>query len=339
MHLLTMRTSQPMPAVLKDRKPVRGAIVWWLRILGVIAFLVILKQLPGAREVTLDRMDVRWLGACMGLAVLQLFMDAFVWHWLLSIQRIRLTFLETLVNHLSSQYLGLVTPGHVGEFLAAGYVTTGTGITFGYALSSVVMRKLLAWISIIGFGVWGLQHSADLSFLQGVKWVLVAAIVVVLAMGGGIAIWIFSLRRLARKWERLTPWLIDMTEFWSGMRALTGPQLLLPLAISALAFSLLFFQLNAVLHALGISLPLVLVAKIMATSRLTARIIPLSIVGFGSKDVSVILLLAQHGIAQGVGLTVTLLLLTGTYLVTLLLSGLGWWIKPLVVRRAAPASS
>ncbi len=334
-----MLTPQPMPAVLKDRKPVRGAVVWWLRILGVVAFFVILKHLPGAREVKLDHMDVRWLGVCMLLTLLQLFIDAFVWHWLMAIQRIRLSLLDTLVNYLSSQYLGLVTPGHVGEFLAAGYVTAGTGITFGYALSSVVMKKLLSWVSIIGFGVWGLQHLAEMSFLQGVKWVLVAVIVVVVVMGGGIAIWIFSLQRLARKWERLTPWLIDMTEFWSGMRALAGPQLLLPLAFAAVGFSLLFFQLDAVLHALGIALPILTVAKIMAVCRMVARIVPLSLVGLGSKDAAVITLLAQEGVDPAVGLTITLLLLTGTYLVTLLLSGLGWWIKPLVVRRAGPASS
>lgn len=329
----------PLAPPPRDRKPVRGALVWWLRFLGVVAFLVVLRHLPGGRDVKLEHMDVRWLGACMLLAMCQLLFDAFAWHWLLAAQRIRLTFLETLINYLSSQYLGLVTPGHVGEYLAAGYVTSGTGITFGYALSSVVMKKLLSWASLILFGVWALPYLADVSVFQGVKWALVAAAVIIVLMGGGIAIWVFSLRRLARKWERLTPWLIDTTEFWSGMRALTGFRLVLPFALSALSFSLLFFELDAVLRALGIALPILAVAKIMAISRLVGRIMPLSLVGFGSKDAAIITLLAQRGIDPAVGLTVTLLLLAGTYMVTLLLSGVGWWIKPLVVRRAAPTSS
>jgi uncharacterized membrane protein YbhN (UPF0104 family) len=97
-------------------------------------------------------------------------------------------------------------------------------------------------------------------------------------------------------------------------------------------------QLYAVLHALGIDLPFVLVAKIVALSRIVARAIPISVVGFGSKDAAVIGLLAQHGIDPAVGLTATLLWLVCSYLVTLLLSGLCWWIKPLVIRRPAASS-
>ena len=52
-----------------------------------------------------------------------------------------------------------------------------------------------------------------------------------------------------------------------------------------------------------------------------------------------IILLSQQGIDFTVGLTATLLFLVCSYLVTLLLSGLCWWMKPLVVRRAAPPSS
>jgi hypothetical protein len=104
------------------------------------------------------------------------------------------------------------------------------------------------------------------------------------------------------------------------------------------AFSLLFLQLDAVLRSLGILLPCFLVVKIVALSRILARIIPVSIVGFGSKDAAVIWLLAQQGIDPAVGLTVTILFLVCSYLVTLLLSGLCWWIKPLVVRRVVPST-
>jgi uncharacterized membrane protein YbhN (UPF0104 family) len=130
-----------------------------------------------------------------------------------------------------------------------------------------------------------------------------------------------------------------MTELWSGLRSLVSPHLVAPLAVALVAFSLLFFETDAVLRSLGISLPLLLVAKIVAVSRVVARVIPISVVGFGSKDAAVIELLHQQGIDYAVGLTVTLLFLVCSYLVTLLLSGLCWWIKPLVVRRVAPTSS
>ena len=175
--------------------------------------------------------------------------------------------------------------------------------------------------------------------LEGVQWVVLASVLVFAVLCAGMALWALSLRRLARKWQRLSPWQVDMTEFRSGMRSLLSVQLVVPLCVGATAFSLLFIQLDAILRALGVTLSLSLVAQIVAFSRIVARIVPISVVGFGSKDAAVIGMLARYGIDPSVGLTATLLLLVCSYLVTLLFSGLCWWIKPLVVRRAAPASS
>ena len=114
---------------------------------------------------------------------------------------------------------------------------------------------------------------------------------------------------------------------------------IMEMLVAALSFSLLFFQLDAVLHAMGLSLPLLVVAKIVALSRLAGRIVPLSIVGWGSKDAAVIGLLAQQGIAPAVGFTATILILLCSFLLTSVLSLICWWINPLVVRRAVPSES
>jgi len=322
------------------RKPVRGSLVWWLRFAGIAAFLtILLVQLPRSQEVHLARIDLRWLGLCMLLTIGQLLLEALVWQWLLSAQRIRHPYPKTLVAYLASQYLGLVTPGHVGEFLAAGYISMNTGITFGYALSSVVMKKILFWLTIVGFGIWGLPLLADMSFLRGVQQIAWATVGVLVALSVGITLWVLSLRRLARKWQKLSPWQVDMTEFWSGIRHLCSLRLIGPFGVAILAFSILFVQFDAILRAMGLVLPFLLVGRIMALSRIAARLIPISVVGFGAKDAAIIVLLSQQSIALPVGLTATLLFLLCSYLVTLLLSGVCWWIRPLVIRRVAPSSS
>ena len=335
----TLPTDPLIRPTFQYRKPIRGSLVWWLRFLGIAAFLVILAmQLPRSQEVHLDRIDLRWLGWCMLLTGGQLLLEAFVWHRVMAIQRIPHPYPKTLVAYLAGQYLGLVTPGHVGEFLAAGYVSMNTGITFGYALSSVVVKKTLFWVTTIAFGIWGLPLLAGVELLQGVKGMVGASLGILVALSAGITIWVLSLRKLARKWETLSPWQIDMTEFWAGVRQLLTPRLILPLLSAAGSFSILFLQLDAVLHAMGIVLPLITVARIMALSRIAARLVPISVVGFGSKDAAVIVLLSQQRIDWSVGLTATLLFLICSYLITLVLSGICWWVKPLMIRRAAPAS-
>lgn len=321
------------------RKPVRGSLVWWTRFLGVAALVtVLLLYLSRSQDARVFRMDWRWIGLCVGLTVCQLLLEAFVWHWLLAMQRIRYPYPKTLMAYLASQYLGLVTPNHVGELLAAGHISMDTGITFGYGLSSVVMKKALSMLTAVGFGIWSVPLLAQLRFLEGMQ-VVVWSVVVLVIFSAALGLWIVSLRRLARKWEKVSPWKIEMAEFWAGVGQLVSLPLLAPLGLSALAFSLLFFQLDAVLRAMGLGVSFALLARFMALSRITARFLPLSVVGFGSKDVLLILLLRQHGIAAADGLAAALLLLICSHLVTLLLSGLAWWIKPLVIQRAAPASS
>jgi len=334
---MTSPYSTPTPAF-TYRKPVRGSLVWALRFLGIVALVIVLMRLPRAQDAQLSHIDLRWLGFCMLLTVCQLLLEAFVWQWLLSAQRIRHPYPKTLLAYLASQYLGLVTPGHVGEFLAAGYVSMDTGITIGYALSSVVMKKILTWVTIVSCGIWSLPLLAQLPLLQGVKWAALASGLVLLALSVGITVWVLSLRRLARRWEQFSPWQIDLTEFWFGMRHLRSITLVLPLCVCVAAFSLVFVQLSAILRSLGIVLPFLLVAKIVAFSRIVARVVPISIVGVGSKDAAVIGMLARYGVDPAVGLTATLLFLVCSYLVTLLVSGLCWWIKPLMVRRPLSVS-
>jgi len=330
-----------MATAVYERKPVRSSLVWWLRWAGILAFVLILfVQLPRSQQAQLTRMDLRWLGLCMLLTIGQLLLEALAWHSLLSTQRIRHPYPKTLLVYLASQYLGLVTPGHVGEFLAAGYISQETGITFGYALSSVVVKKALAWLTIIGFGVfWGVPLLADVTVRHGVKEMSIVTAVIIVVLAGGITLWVFSLRQLARKWQRLSPWQIDMEEFWAGMRHLGSPALAFPLVLTAGAFVVLFFQLDAVLKAIGVSLPFLLVSRIMALSRIAARLMPVSGFGVGTKDAAIVILLSQHGVEVPLGLTAVLLLLVCSYLVTLLLSGICWWVKPLVIRRAARPTS
>jgi len=328
----------PAPAI-HYRKPVRGSLVWWVRFLGVAAVIVVLLlYLSRFQDARVFRVDLRWIGWCVALTMCQLLLEAFVWYWLLAMQRIRYPYPKTLLAYLASQYLGLVTPNHVGELLAAGHISMDTGITFGYGLSSVVMKKALAAVTAVAFGIWSVPLLAQLRFLQGVQ-VVVWSLVVLVVFSTALALWVVSLRRLARKWEKVSPWKIEMTEFWAGLSQLCSARLLAPLGLSVLSFSLLFFQLDAILHAMGLGLSFALLCKLMALSRITARFLPLSVFGFGSKDVLLILLLRQHGISFSDGLSAALLLLMCSHLVTLLLSGLAWWIKPLVIRRVVPASS
>ena len=327
------------PPSFEYHKPFRGHLTWWFRCLGLVAFVLLLLNLPQAQGTSLWRIEFRWLALCMALVGLQLLLEACVWRWLLAAQRITYPYRKAVVAFLASEYLGLVTPGHVGELLAAGYISTDTGITFGYALSSVIMKKALNWVAVVGVGIWGLPLLTELSWLHGVGGVALGSLGALALLSGGMAIWVVSLRRLTRTWERHSSWRVDLTEFWSGMRHLASWKLLVPLLVTLLGFSLLFVQFDLVLRALGVILPIGLLGRIIALSRFSARLIPISVAGFGSKDVLLIIVLMRQGIVFSTAATAALLFYLCSHLLTLLLSGLCWRIKPLTVRRAQSASS
>jgi glycosyltransferase 2 family protein len=323
---------------IKTRKPIRGSLVWWLRLMGVLTFLILIFRLPTSEDVRLSHIDLRWLGLCMILTLVQVLLDSSIWQWLLAKQNIRHAYTRTIQAQLASQYLGFVTPGRVGEFLAAGYISMNTGITVGYALSSVVMKKILGWMALLTFGLWGLpilSEITDMSFSSGVGKLVWISVAVFITLSVAIFIWVLSLRQLAKKWQKLSPWQIDMTEFRAGIKQLISLDLILPFLLALFSFSIFVIQLYAILKALGIiTLSFVTVSRIVGLSRVAARLLPISIAGFGAKDAAVIWLLSQYAIDPTVGFTATLLFLVCSYVVMLLLSAVSWWIKPLIVRKA-----
>ncbi len=103
--------------------------------------------------------------------------------------------------------------------------------------------------------------------------------------------------------------------------------------MAALAFSLFFIEMDAVLRGMGLNPAGLPVGQIMSLSQFAARLVPVSVAGFGLKDAAVIALLTQHGLALSTAITAAVLFLVCSYLPMLLLNGVCWWIKPLIVYR------
>ena len=209
-------------------------------------------------------------------------------------------------------FLGLVTPGKLGEFWKVKYLTEETGVAGGKAFYTAFMDRLLDLlvIAVVGFGgliVFGWQVSA-LMFLC-------------------LAVLAYFLKRQKRFFYALIGFFIPsflkkraesfLLEFYQGFAGLK-----LKLSIKLLVLTFLYYLIGGpVLHyfvalSLGITIPFWYLFLIVAMVWLLLAI-PVSIFGLGTREAGFIYFFSILGIPASLAVAFSLLLLLANILLAI----------------------
>ena len=87
---------------------------------------------------------------------------------------------------------------------------------------------------------------------------------------------------------------LNYREFNDGIKKLLGFQLVLPILLTIIAYSMFFLQCFIAARALGIDISLLHVALFVATSNLIT-LIPISVLGLGTRELTLIFLFSMVG--------------------------------------------
>lgn len=295
---------------------------WALAALGPLALLAILAQVDRpALAATLRGGDPRILILAyltplpaIGIRVLR---------WRLLLGSARWSFRELGLLYARAIALGALTPGRVGELVKAG-PAAARGVGLSRALASVLLDRLwdvacLALLAALAPPLLGLRLGRDeLLALGGVALVALAVLLGLALSGGG--------RRLGRWLPSLVPSLASGAGTpWAACAALTLASWALTLAASWLYA-----------RALGLPLSYPEMAALAALCSLVASL-PISIAGAGTRDATLLLVLAPLGVPRAAILALSLLMLSNTLFVGALCA-VAFWL-PVGAGDASPAPS
>jgi glycosyltransferase 2 family protein len=236
------------------------------------------------------------------------------WRLLLLSQGIRLSYWESITVYAFSIFLGTLTPGRLGEFSKSLYLKQ-KGISWGASFFSVIFDRALDVVILIGFAFWALYYF-DLHDKH--SWLLFAVI-----LSGSIVIsavfWWFKRRNVLRDLMRflvvITPKrfensvLKEVQDFCEGVLKIKWFKGCCAIGLSIFAWIVNFYGIFLCGKALGFPVSLVQMAFIAAICALVA-LLPISVMGIGTRDAVLIFMLGKYGITEGSAVAFSSLILS-----------------------------
>jgi len=303
-----------------------------LRLIGLgILALILLKLDLRATTITLAR--VRWSYLALALvANLPMFgLKAWRWREILRMQGVDYPWRDSYLAFMAGLFLGLVTPGRLGEMGKALYLKQDRDLPLSEGLAGVLIDRLFDLDAILVLGTAGLawfRLLPDWGLALVVTGTVVALLLPVALLSERLAMSGLAFLRhmplLDRYEARLTT---AMARFRQGMRPLLKPGMILPLGLTLLAYAIFFGQSWLLAMALDLEVGIVYLAVCLSVSGVIT-LLPLSFSGLGTRDLVLIALFAPLGIVAEQAVAFSALFFLTFNMAGGLMGALAWQLKP-----------
>jgi uncharacterized protein (TIRG00374 family) len=259
------------------------------------------------------------------------------WRWrlLLDAAGLPTPFVATLRRFLVGNFLGLATPGRVGDLAKSLYFAGRGEHAVARATASIAVDRLLdiVVLALLGSAIL-LEERGWLAALPLVAAAIFAALFAAKRRAGE--------RLLRRAFGALAPGergdraSSEFAAFYAQVAALvTRRRLALPLAAAMLAYLFLVVGVERIAAGLGLDLPIGFVASSVILS-IFASLLPISVAGLGSRDAVLIACFAQRGLPAETAVSVSLALLAIFYVAPAAAGAVLWQITPVAIPGRTP---
>jgi uncharacterized protein (TIRG00374 family) len=308
---------------------------WLFQLIGVLIFAFILYKVNIKAVIHLFR-DAHFTVLLLALIITVPFiiLKAVRWRYLLAMQGIEYGAKDSMLAYLGSMYMGLVTPGRLGDFIKVIYLKTDMGVTLGKGFSSVITDRLFDLLILISMAISGvLAFALSRNMLIIVlAWLFIYLLIVLVFFNErigkkamGILFRIFMPRRKGGDFE------LQFRDFYLGMKEFKRIELIIPLLLSLLTYSILYVQCYMIAYSLNISISLLNIAFCISTANLIS-LLPISISGIGTRDATMIAMFSMLQLSRESALSFSIMFLFISNISACAVGALAWFRKPVQVK-------
>lgn len=304
----------------------------FLPFIGIVLFIYIISKIDlDLLKQTFLQMNLLLLLAAFAITLPSLFIKTLKWKQLINPFKVQLGWKEGFAAWLAGFFIGLVTPGRIGDLARAFYLKEK--METGKALTTVVIDRLLDILTLMAFAVIGLVFilsnfvvdSNAPKFIAGAFLLFVGAAVLFVDKGraGKLLRPLYNLFVPEKYKDKLRA---SFGDFYEGMGVLRQSKIAVgkAAALSFLAWLLVFFQYFLLAKAMGIGINYFLLTMILPTVILV-EILPISFSGLGTRDATLILFFSFVGLSASSAVALSLTILMFSYIYSL--AGLAVWIR------------
>jgi uncharacterized protein (TIRG00374 family) len=320
----------PAPPEPAAPAPRRAWVGWVLRLLGPVILAVLIYRLDDPAQVfrTLASAKPLPLAIALALNVLPLWLKVVRWQIIVRTRGIRYATKPALLGFSASVFLGMITPGRVGDVLRIHYLRHDTGVRYAEGLAFLLIDRLAdLWViaAFTSYAVvrWSSLLSPDLAKLG---WVMVAG-----SLLAPLPLFVPGLgeKLLGRVYKKLArePEADGLATFLATLRKSAVQAALPVLGLTLLAYFVSFAQGSILAAAIGIDLPIIEAACLQSVQGLLG-LLPISVSGLGIREAFFAAIFPKLGFTAAGGTSFGLGLFVVTYLAQVVLGAIAWQIRP-----------
>lgn len=295
--------------------------------LFIITYILVKIDLKNVIEVLKNSNPIPIIIALV-LNVPQLWLKSTRWQYLLKIQDIRISNAKSFAIYMRSLFLGIITPGRLGEMSKAYILKQENKATFSKAFSSVLLDRsldlgLLFSISAFSFLIlrpFPYSHLLSFSILLAL---IIAFILFVLSGKYEKRIVLTTVKLLKIKDEGVIN-KNTIVEFFHGLGKLVSWKIVLSFLYTALSYSIFFYQCLLIFHSTGIFESYGYIVMVMAIVNVIS-FLPISFSGIGTREAALLFLLNSKGYSQEMIISSSILILFVFYIGGLVLGSVFWF--------------
>lgn len=308
-----------------------------LRLVGPVLLVVVLWRIddPRALWAAISEGEAWPLVAALLLNAVPLHLKVERWRVLMRVSGYEYPLGRAYVAFLASLYLGMITPGRVGDALRVQYTRHEVDMPYADGLAVSVMDRLCDMYVLLAFVAMGVVHFASLltGELASLTWAAVAltalAPLVLLIPGWGERLTGAVYRRVSKRQHPE-----GFTRFFAALRAQVGKGLWVALPLTLVSFVVNYLQGWLVARSIHLDISFFEVTCLIAVASLLS-LLPFSVAGVGVREAFLALVFPALGLTAEQGVAFGMLVLVVIYVALALAGFVVWQIAPppVAVRR------
>jgi len=258
---------------------------------------------------------------------------SFCWNYLKRKQNIHYSLKDSFLMYGVGLYIGGITPGRVGEISKAIYLKKD-GHSFGKSLVSLVLDRLSDVIFLLTFLLFGLLFFLN-SFHQQILIFIATIILLIFTLFIYLKsnITKFLLKKLfyflvPNKYQN--SWKINFQDFINDIKIYKFRNYLIVFSLTAFSWAFCYIQIFIIAQSVNITTVPFLYLSVIFTIINFINLIPISILGIGTREAALFLFLSPFMISKEQIIVFSSLILL-MYLFTTLVGLMCWLIKPISV--------
>ncbi len=312
----------------------RTAVRALVRLVGPLLLAVVILRIDdrGAVLDVLASASAAPLVLAAALNLVNIHLKVVRWDALLRARGIHYPLGRAWASFLTSLYVGMLTPGRVGDVLRIRYLRHDLGVPYAEGLASVVMDRLCDLYVLAAFVAVGVAHysaviAGRLAWLTwgGIALTVLAPLVLLIPGLAERLMLAVSGKFVKEPAAGAEPG--ATRRFLVALRAHVGRGLWVALPVTMATFIVNFVQGYLLARALGLPLSLFDTTCLLAIANLLS-LLPISIAGVGVRELFFSLVFPSLGFTAEHGVSFGLLVFAVIYLTVAALGFVSWQIAP-----------